>query len=226
MTTPNEAVVYSCLSPVDLITEIQWLLNKTLLEDLNHTDVTAAFAGIVNAGSLVFSNPSDYNSTNVTFRAVLQSGEQGSATALLLVQGTTIIMHYISFCLNNYIGLLDAVRLLSSTANSTLISVTWEPPFSLDITGVDPDITGYCVDVINSTSSVTLLSECGITEAEFTYLMPPERYCYSTTFLFSITPLSIVGQGEVATLFYREHLSSKISSVYNCTHHFYANLQF
>ena len=87
MTTPDDAVTYSCVSPFDPITEIQWLLNNTLLEDLNLTDVTAAFAGIVNAGSLVFSNPSDYNSTNVTCIAELQSGEEGNATALLLVQG-------------------------------------------------------------------------------------------------------------------------------------------
>ena len=63
MTTANGAVAYSCVSPVDPITEIQWLLNTTLLEDLNLTDVTTAFAGV--AGSLTFSNPSDYNVTSV-----------------------------------------------------------------------------------------------------------------------------------------------------------------
>ena len=90
MTTPDDAASYSCVSPVDPITEIHWLLNTTLLEDLNHTDVTVAFAGI--AGSLTFSKPSGYNSTNVTCRAELQSGEQGSATALLLVQGNSNII--------------------------------------------------------------------------------------------------------------------------------------
>ena len=93
MTTPNDAVSYSCVSPFDPITEIQWLLNTTLLEDLNLTDVTAGFSGV--AGSLTFSNPSDYNVTSVTCRAELQSGEQGSATALLLVQG--IIMQKQSY---------------------------------------------------------------------------------------------------------------------------------
>ena len=93
MTTPNVAVSssYSCVSPVDPLTEIQWLLNNTLLEDLNLTDVTTAFAGV--AGSLTFSNPSDYNVTSVTCRAELLSGEQGSATALLLVQGTILCSH-------------------------------------------------------------------------------------------------------------------------------------
>ena len=85
VTTPNEAVSYSCLSPFDMFTEIQWLLNTTLLEDLNLTDVTASFAGVT--GSLTFLNPSDYNVTSVTCRIELQSGEEGSATALLLVQG-------------------------------------------------------------------------------------------------------------------------------------------
>ena len=85
MTTPNDAVTYSCLSPVDLFTEIQWLLNNTLLGDLNLTGVTTAFAGVV--GSIEFLNLSNYNVTSVTCRAELQSGEEGSATALLLVQG-------------------------------------------------------------------------------------------------------------------------------------------
>ena len=85
MTMPNDAVSYLCLSPFDWFTDIQWLLNNTLLEDLNLTDVTTAFAGV--SGSLTFSNPSDYNVTSVTCRAVLRSGEEESATALLLVQG-------------------------------------------------------------------------------------------------------------------------------------------
>ena len=90
MTTPDDTVIYSCLSPVDPITEIQWLLNNTLLEELNLTDVTAGFAYV--SGSLTFFNPSDYNVTSVTCRAELQSGEEGSATALLLVQGNSCII--------------------------------------------------------------------------------------------------------------------------------------
>ena len=94
MTTPNEAASFSCLSPLDPFTEIQWLLNITLLEDLNLTDITTEFAGV--AGSLTFLNLSDYNVTSVTYRAELQSGQGGSATALLLVQGIcSHTLHYI-----------------------------------------------------------------------------------------------------------------------------------
>ena len=97
VTTPDDAVTYLCLSPTNPFTGIQWLLNNTLLEDLNLTDVTTAFAGV--AGSLTFSNPSDYNVTSVTCRALLQSGEEGRATALLLVQGIIIWKHALTVIL-------------------------------------------------------------------------------------------------------------------------------
>ena len=46
-----------------------------------------------------------------------------------------------------YVDRLSAVGSLSITASDSTLSLTWEPPFSLDITNIDPDITGYCVDV-------------------------------------------------------------------------------
>ena len=100
------------------------------------------------------------------------------------------------------VGLLsavDAVAITTSDSGSTL-SLTWEPPITLDITGVDPDITGYCVDVINSTSSVTLHSECGITETEFSYPMPEDAVCHG--YVLAITPLNVVGRGVSSSLTY------------------------
>ena len=116
-------------------------------------------------------------------------------------------------------GLLDAVRSLSSTANSTLISLTWEPPFTLDITGVDPDITGYCVDVVNSTSSATLYSECEITETGICYLFPPHRGC--TVYRFTIAPVNVVGRGESSTTSYVEsQTSTVIDDNESCNHQY------
>ena len=108
------------------------------------------------------------------------------------------------------IGRLPAVSLINSTENFTIF-LTWEPPFTLDITNVDPDITGYCVDVINSTSSEMLYSECGITETEFSYLIPNNSHCYITTFSFSITPLNTVGRGEMATNEHRVATNRRLS---------------
>ena len=105
------------------------------------------------------------------------------------------------------VGLLSAVGSLSITASDSTLSLTWEPPFTLGITGVDPDITGYCVDVINSTSSVTLHSECGINTTKFTYPKPSDTDC--VVYSFSVTPHNIVGAGEITTEVYSGDIESK-----------------
>ena len=83
--------------------------------------------------------------------------------------------------------------------SNTTLSLTWEPPFTLDITDIEHDITGYCVDVI--AHSEVLHSECGINVTEFSYPIPPDAGC--TIYLFRVTPLNIVGLGEATTLPYR-----------------------
>ena len=94
-------------------------------------------------------------------------------------------------------GLLPAVgslMLLVQDSRST-ITLTWRAPFTLDISRIDPDIEGYCVDVISSTSSKTLHSECGITETEFTYPEPPGCDGYT----FTVIPVNIVGNGTTSS---------------------------
>ena len=99
-----------------------------------------------------------------------------------------------------YIDVPPAVSSLRIQVWNSTLSLTWEPPFTLDITGVDSDIIDYCVDLINSTSSVTLHSECGITETEFTYPIPADANCHQ--YDFTVTAVNIVGRGEPATVTY------------------------
>ena len=91
-------------------------------------------------------------------------------------------------------GLLSAVGSLMMTVQNSTISLNWTAPFTLDIAGVDPDIT-YCVSVVNSTSSSTLHSQCGITEAGFSFSIPPDSACHNYTFTFTVTPVNAVGNG-------------------------------
>ena len=86
------------------------------------------------------------------------------------------------------------MRSFNSTASLAIISLTWEPPFTLDITEIDPDITGYCVDV---TSSMISHLEC-VNKTEFSYPVPPDAGC--NTYSFTITPINIVGHGESSTV--------------------------
>ncbi len=97
---------------------------------------------------------------------------------------------------NNIIGLLLAVGSLTATPIplDSIISLTWTPPFSLDITGVDPDIT-YCVGVVNSTFSLAIHSQCGITDTQYNYTVSPNDIICDAYYIFTVTPVNIVGNG-------------------------------
>ena len=73
----------------------------------------------------------------------------------------------------------------------SIISLTWTPPFSLDIPGVDPDITGYCVGVVNPTSSLVMHSRCDVTNTQYNYTNDIVWDIYT----FTVTPVSVVGNG-------------------------------
>ena len=49
-----------------------------------------------------------------------------------------------------------------------LSSITWGPPFSLNLTGIDPDIV-YCVEVYNITCGVDdlVVGNCNVTEPRY-----------------------------------------------------------
>ena len=66
-------------------------------------------------------------------------------------------------------------------------TITWEAPFSLDLTGVDPDIV-YCVEVYNITCGVDdlVVGDCNVTEPRFIDNRLKQGYIYRIT----ITPRS------------------------------------
>ena len=111
-----------------------------------------------------------------------------------------------------HVGLLSAVGSLNITTLDSTLTLTWTPPFTLDIEAVESDISGYCVDVVNSTSSSTLHSECGITETQFSYPIPPDSDCY--VYNFTVTPVNIVGNGTSEIVTYMGAGISKGSMFY------------
>ncbi len=100
-----------------------------------------------------------------------------------------------------YVGFLPAVDSLTATPIllDFIISLTWTPPFSLDISNADPDIAGYCVGVVNSTTSLVIDSHCGITDTQYNYTVSPnDTEC--DTYTFTVTPVNIVGNGTSASV--------------------------
>ena len=84
------------------------------------------------------------------------------------------------------IGNLNKVDTL--VRNFTTLS--WSPPFSLDLTKIKPDIV-YCVDVYNITCGgrELFISDCDVTETSYTSdVIAPDGYIYE----YIVTPRSNV----------------------------------
>ena len=67
-------------------------------------------------------------------------------------------------------GLLAPPRNLSFFSNTTAVYLHWAPPFTYDISGVDPDITGYNIYVVRIAASDQT------TQTSVTVVTVPERY--------------------------------------------------
>ena len=65
-------------------------------------------------------------------------------------------------------------------------SLSWKAPFSLDLTGVDPDII-YCVEVVNVTCRRRIMiSVCDVAEPSYTFNDIMDGYIYE----YAVTPKS------------------------------------
>ena len=92
----------------------------------------------------------------------------------------------------------SAVFDLKATSDSTSITISWEAPWSLDVTGVDHDIW-YSVLIQNVTdeNNPTPISctDCtNITETVYTFT--PDHLSPCHVYNFSVTPFNGAGQGE------------------------------
>lgn len=80
------------------------------------------------------------------------------------------------------------------------VFLSWTPPFTLDIVAEHPDISGYCVDVVDTVAATMLHSECGISVSNYSYPIPPLSGCM--TFIFTIIPVNIAGNGTAVSVMY------------------------
>ena len=76
-------------------------------------------------------------------------------------------------------------------------TLSWNPPFSLDLTDVDPDIA-FCVEVYNITCGgrELVFSDCNVTENSYTSdAIAPDGYIYE----YIVTPRSNVQGAQNGT---------------------------
>ena len=129
-----------------------------------------------------------------------------------------------------HVGLLPPVE-LEIVSNTSSITISWSAPFSLDVTGVDPDIW-YSVLIYNVTDEdhprVVPCTDCtNLTETH--YIFSPEHYSPCHEYTFIIIPVNGVGEGSsrnATTSEFRFCVSAGISCCYipssapwNCSIH-------
>ena len=96
MATTGGSATFKCLATNEnSLSEVQWLVNGTALENLNLTNVDAQFNAGHTIGTLKFrAIPQRYNGTRIKCRAMLSSGSStpmsSDITSKILLQGTTV----------------------------------------------------------------------------------------------------------------------------------------
>ena len=80
----------------------------------------------------------------------------------------------------------------ASRPNSSAIHLYWNPPFTLDITNVDPDIPGYTVSITNNNTDLT--KDWNVTEPEFLFQEEGHDPCH--VYLFRVRAWNPVGVGK------------------------------
>ena len=77
---------------------------------------------------------------------------------------------------------------------TTAIHLTWDHPYTLDVTDIDPDISGYMIYIRNAnTGNTTTVS---VTETKYTLVRQDFSHC--DMFEFRIQALNVVGEGNVS----------------------------
>lgn len=102
------------------------------------------------------------------------------------------------------LGLLSAVGSLElAVLNYSTIRLTWTAPFTLDITGVDPDIS-YYVNVSGTSDSRELYDASYniIITTNFTFELPSRSGCFR--WYFGVIPVNPVGIGTGEYIQYQQ----------------------
>ena len=145
------------------------------------------------------SDPINVNATAGSFRGSIsiERNVMNEDTSIICLADRSLLADVLSApVLFKVQGLLDAPSnlLLSEGANQHMRRLSWDEPFSLDITDIDPDIECYnvCYRLVNVTVEN---SQCTcVNQTEYTFL------CVSVPLLFTVSAVNVVGEGDASLI--------------------------
>ena len=181
--------VFECLYPGAL--SHSWEINGMYpADDAFPSDVTRTLPSGDTPARLAIPAIGQYNNTVVQCRAVLIVERKAqivpTCDALLLIQGIQVLLNITIYTLSTS-GPLDSVTgLRLDIVTSTSVTLTWDAPFSLDLTTVEPDIQ-YCVDVYSVPRGQLVESTCDIIDTNYPFSTSDQDQL-----VFTVTPRSNV----------------------------------
>ena len=191
----NKVAVFNCTAVAD---SVDWLINGTPLNFVNSLDYHKRTVTLNQAKNLYKSTLTTIasplnNKTNISCYVVTLSPFTSliSEPALFLIQGSysdTLTLIYKCCILYCFAGLLESVSdLHSTTINSTIVLISWRPPFTLE--GVP--ILGYNVTVSDTISgeNETMLVE----DTTLLYSIDTDNSHTAT-----VVPINEAGEGDPA----------------------------
>ena len=89
VSVPGGNAAFSCLSTSDVINTVEWLINGTVIEPLELTNVEIRDIGHGVVGLQLFNIPIEFNNSRIQCRVHVQSGrvETSSGPLLILLEG-------------------------------------------------------------------------------------------------------------------------------------------
>jgi len=183
--TLGSTATFTCSASTGVIA---WIVNGLLLTEMTTREITTSSAG--NISDLHIPATEEYSNTEVTCAVAILGGEDlYSDPVVLQVQ-----------------GIPAAVSNLTSANMTTAIFLIWNAPPTLDITGVDPDIS-YCVNisvvtVADSNDSTPLTTNCSVYLPEFNFTMDYPNTSTSVIYEFQVTPRNGAGEGPTSAPVY------------------------
>ena len=94
-------------------------------------------------------------------------------------------------------GTLAPVGELTAVPMQGFLHLTWNPPFTLNITNIEPDIY-YCINIYNITPNslyIPLKTLCNLTQPEFDFMVANPNPC--DRFQFQVIPVNGLGNGTL-----------------------------
>ena len=169
-----------------------WALNGQFLDDDQFPDDVIRITPRDSSAKLLIPATSEYNNTIVQCKVLFHNESQNTYKSVLSVNATLTVQGPLPTVTSLH---FDSTHRLSSNS----ISISWNPPFSLNLTTAEPDIQ-YCVDVYDGVYTIRQLikSMCNITQSTFTF--KPSNPDFGRSYIFVVIPRSNVEGSHNGTM--------------------------